>query len=71
MGVDPLTFVLTGGDDYGLVATFPPTPTLPQHLAGRSDGCSTAGETGAVTVDGAPYDDVGRPPALPLMEPAE
>lgn len=27
--IDPLTFVLTGGDDYGLVATFPTASSLP------------------------------------------
>ena len=29
LGVDPVTFVLTGGDDYGLVACFPPEVKLP------------------------------------------
>ncbi|MDP9118328.1 MAG: AIR synthase-related protein, partial [Actinomycetota bacterium] len=29
LNVDPLTWVLTGGDDYALVATFPPVVALP------------------------------------------
>lgn len=54
LGVDPLRFVVTGGDDYGLVATFPPGTTLPDSWrpVGRVlDG----GEPGSVWVDGAPY----------------
>jgi thiamine-monophosphate kinase len=56
VGVDPMTFVLGGGEDHALVATFPAAATLP-------DGFRPVGEVGeespdgpAVTVDGAPYD---------------
>lgn len=31
LNVDPLVWVLTGGDDYGLVATFPPGTDLPDE----------------------------------------
>ena len=57
LGVDPLRFVLTGGDDYALAATFPPGVTLPQ--AWRPIGrVLDGGEAGDVTVDGAAYEDV-------------
>lgn len=54
MGVDPLRFVLTGGDDYGLVATFPPDVTLPEswRTVGR---VLEPGDGAAVTVDGQTY----------------
>jgi thiamine-monophosphate kinase len=56
LGVDPMTFMLTGGDDYGLVATFPPGTTLPDGW--RQIGTVLeAGEAGVVTVDGAEYDE--------------
>ncbi|MDQ3096509.1 MAG: thiamine-phosphate kinase [Actinomycetota bacterium] len=56
LGVDPLRFVLTGGDDYSLVATFPPDVALPQ--AWRPIGRVLGGaDAGTVTVDGAAYDD--------------
>jgi len=55
LGADPLQFVLAGGDDHALLATFPPG-TVP-------DGWSVVGQVTepgldgpAVTVDGAPYD---------------
>jgi len=52
LGVDPLRFVLTGGDDHPLVATYPPDVRLP-------DGWTRIGEITdgeGVTVDGAAYD---------------
>lgn len=53
MGIDPVRMVLTGGDDYGLVATFPAGAGLPDgwRVVGRVVG----GDAGVVTVDGAPY----------------
>jgi thiamine-monophosphate kinase len=51
LGVDPLTFVLGGGDDHCLVASFPPDTALPE-------GWVVVGRVGAgegVTVDGSPY----------------
>ena len=49
-GKDPLTFVLGGGEDYALVATFPDANHVPDEwrIIGRVD----TGE--GVTVDGAP-----------------
>ncbi len=54
LGVDPAKFVLTGGDDYGLLATFPSDVLLPEpwRLVGQ---VLTDGPAGAVTVDGAEY----------------
>jgi thiamine-monophosphate kinase len=52
LGADPLGFVLGGGDDHPLVATFPPDVPLP-------DGWTRIGEVTqgeGVTVDGAAYD---------------
>ena len=59
LGVDPLSYLLTGGDDYSLVATFPPEAPLPPawHRIGRVEN---GGEPGTVTVDGAPYDGSGH-----------
>jgi thiamine-monophosphate kinase len=56
LGVDPMRFVLTGGDDYGLVATFPVETDLPEqwHVIGRVLGTD---DEGSVSVDGSPYDD--------------
>jgi thiamine-monophosphate kinase len=52
LGADPLRFVLTGGDDHALVATFAPGADLP-------DGWLVIGsvtEGTGVTVDGAAYE---------------
>ena len=51
-GVDPMTFILTGGDDHPLVGTFPPGVTLPE-------GWSIIGQVSegeGATVDGSPYE---------------
>jgi len=50
-----LTWVLTGGEDHSLVATFPPSVTLPPRW--RVIGEVRAGK--GVTVDGAPYAGAG------------
>ena len=53
LGVDPYLWILTGGDDHPIVATFPPRTELPDgwRLIGRVlDG------TG-ITVDGRIYTD--------------
>jgi thiamine-monophosphate kinase len=50
-GADPLSFILGGGDDHALLATFPPS--------GTPKGWSVVGsvsEGSGVTVDGAEYD---------------
>jgi len=53
LGVDPFGWILAGGDDHALAATFRPDVELP-------DGWQVVGvvtETGEVTVDGRPYAD--------------
>jgi thiamine-monophosphate kinase len=52
LGVDPMQFVLGGGDDHALVATFPAGTTLPPGF--HAIGSVAAGE--GVTVDGGEYD---------------
>ncbi|MGK2874538.1 MAG: thiamine-phosphate kinase [Nocardioides sp.] len=51
-GADPVGFVLTGGDDHALLATFPASGSLPDGWT--SIGTVTVGE--GVTVDGAGWD---------------
>lgn len=55
--VDPMDWVLAGGDDHALVATFPPDSTLPEEFVviGR---VIDSGDRPTVTVD-------GRPPTAP------
>jgi thiamine-monophosphate kinase len=53
LGVDPYTWILAGGDDHALLATFPPDATLPPGW--RPIG--TVGASGGVTVDGKRYED--------------
>lgn len=52
LGADPMRFVLTGGDDHALVATFPPEVALPEGW--RPIG--SVNEGSGVTVDGAGYE---------------
>jgi thiamine-monophosphate kinase len=52
LGVDPITFILGGGEDHPLVATFPAGTALPDGF--RAIGAVSAGD--GVTVDGAPYE---------------
>ena len=52
LGADPLRFILTGGDDHCLVATFPAGSLLPE---GWSE-IGVVSEGSGVTVDGAAYD---------------
>lgn len=56
IGVDPISFVLSGGEDHPLVATFAAGSPLPEGF--RQVGAVTAAgsEGPAVTVDGAPYE---------------
>jgi thiamine-monophosphate kinase len=56
LGVDPMEFVLGGGDDHAIVATFPVGIDLPDGFSAIGS-VSEPGEAGAVvTVDGATYD---------------
>ncbi|HEY0890779.1 MAG TPA: thiamine-phosphate kinase, partial [Nocardioides sp.] len=52
LNADPLAFILTGGDDHALLATFPPDAALPEGWA----VIGSVGEGAGVTVDGAAYD---------------
>jgi thiamine-monophosphate kinase len=51
LGVDPYDWVLAGGEDHALAATFPATVALPEQW--RVIGRVVRGE--GVTVDGRPY----------------
>lgn len=55
LGKDPMVWLLTGGDDHALVATFPAGSTLPPPFV--AIGTCSAGS--GVTVDGAVYDGPG------------
>ena len=56
LGVDPMQFILGGGDDHAIIATFPATADLPEGFT-TIGSVAEPGESGAVvTVDGAAYD---------------
>src|SRR5215212_2822884 len=57
LGVDPLAWVLTGGEDHALVATFRPTAALPPGWA-TIGGVRTGGKKTGVFVDGTTAADV-------------
>jgi thiamine-monophosphate kinase len=52
LGADPLQFILGGGDDHSLVATFPAGTTLPEPWTVIGEVAEGEG----VTVDGAAYE---------------
>ena len=52
LGVDPMQFVLGGGDDHAILATFPAGTDLPEGFT----GIGSVAEGEGVTVDGAAYD---------------
>jgi len=55
--IDPLTWVLTGGDDHALLATFPPTVSPPEGFVviGVVRARSSEDMSGEVVVDGQEY----------------
>lgn len=55
LGVDPYSWVLGGGDDHALAATFPPGVSLPPPW----QAIGTVAHGSGVTVDGKPW--LGRP----------
>lgn len=59
LGVDPMQFILGGGDDHAIVATFPAGTALPEGftvIGSVSGPIPGSGDGGAVvTVDGAAY----------------
>jgi thiamine-monophosphate kinase len=59
LGADPLSWVLTGGEDHALVATFRPTATLPAGWSVVGSVRNGSRKTG-VFVDGEPAADVVR-----------
>jgi thiamine-monophosphate kinase len=56
LGVDPMQFILGGGDDHAILATFPAGTTLPDGFT--AIGSVAAGD-GVVTVDGEAYEGSG------------
>ena len=53
---DPLRWILTGGEDHALAATFPPGTPLPRRWAVIGDVAAGPGASGGeVLVDGEPY----------------
>ena len=59
LGVDPLAWVLTGGEDHALVATFPSWVELPAGWAAIGT-VRRAGKNPGVLVDGEPADEAAR-----------
>ncbi len=55
LGKDPLSWVLTGGDDHALVATFPADTALPAPW----EPIGRVAEGAGVTVDGSAYEGTG------------
>ena len=56
LGADPMAFILGGGDDHALLATFPTEAAVPDGWRWWA-ACGRRGRAaGTVTVDGAPYD---------------
>jgi thiamine-monophosphate kinase len=55
-GADPLTFVLGGGDDHSLLATFPAGTELPDGWVEIGKVTAPGTDGPGVTVDGSPYD---------------
>ena len=51
LGADPMRFVLTGGDDHALLATFPAAAAVPEGWSVVGEVLAD-GEAGEVTVDG-------------------
>ena len=62
LGVDPMSWILAGGDDHALAATFPPGSTLPEGFVVVGEVVSSDGpsaEPGGVLVDGQPWSGAG------------
>ena len=56
LGLDPLEFVLGGGEDHPLVATFSADVALPEGFRQIGTVATAAGTVGSVTVDGESYE---------------
>jgi thiamine-monophosphate kinase len=59
LGADPLSWVLTGGEDHALVATFPPRAALPEGWTAIGE-VRKAGKAPGVRVSGEPAEAVVR-----------
>ncbi|RBY86328.1 thiamine-phosphate kinase [Blastococcus sp. TF02A-30] len=59
LGVDPMAWVLTGGEDHALLATFPPGADLPEGWA-VIGSARAAGQDARVLVDGEPAEEAAR-----------
>jgi thiamine-monophosphate kinase len=56
LGHDALRWILTGGDDHALVATFPPAVTLPAAWLRVGTVIDAGADGPSVTVDGSTYE---------------
>ncbi|MFL6159945.1 MAG: thiamine-phosphate kinase [Marmoricola sp.] len=56
LGVDPMSFVLGGGEDHPLVATFPADVVLPDGFRVIGSVTAAGADGPGVTVDSAPYE---------------
>jgi thiamine-monophosphate kinase len=54
-GVDPMGWILAGGDDHAIVATFPPKKRMPRGFT--AIGKVAPAPVGAVLIDGVAYAD--------------
>jgi thiamine-monophosphate kinase len=60
LGTDPMAWVLGGGEDHGLLATFPADAPLPQGFTAiGSVKAPAAADSAGVTIAGRPADTVG------------
>ena len=57
LGVEPISWVLQGGEDHSLLATFPANATLPRSF--KVIGKVVAGTENLVLLDGKPVSDTG------------
>ncbi len=56
LGADPLQFILSGGDDHALLATFPDVAAVPTGWSVVGEVLPAVEDGPGVTLDGAPYD---------------
>jgi thiamine-monophosphate kinase len=58
LGADPLQWVLTGGEDHGLLSTFPANAVLPSGFIGIGSVLSAGSGRPAVSIDGRNFKSV-------------
>ena len=56
LGADPLQFILGGGDDHALLATFPDVASVPDGWAVIGEVTAAGSDGATITVDGLAYD---------------